>query len=63
MNTTWVRIRSWHAQVGYVAATREYLTRCGRYVAVPAELSETLSVLEKSCETCLRLVARDQDAG
>lgn len=50
----WVRIRSWHA---YVGGGR---TLCGRTIW-DGETSDTLPA-EKSCETCLRLVARRVDA-
>ena len=59
MNVTWVRIRSWHV----VRLTRSIAprTRCGRTASVDAETSDTLPA-EKSCETCLRIIARDVDA-
>ena len=59
MNVTWVRIRSWHA----VRLTRSIdpRTRCGRTAAGDAETSDELPA-GKSCETCLRIIARDADA-
>lgn len=53
MNVMWVRIRSWHALSG----TR---TVCGRQPALNAEVSDALPGA-KSCETCLRLLARRVD--
>jgi hypothetical protein len=53
----WVKIKSWHAvkdEVGIFGAH----TFCGRYADGPQ--AEDLPS-EKSCETCLRLVARQQD--
>lgn len=58
MNTTWVRIRSWHALVQTPGGVR--WTRCGRSPSPVDELSDELPA-GKSCETCLRLVARDND--
>lgn len=50
---TWVQIRSWHAYVGGGK------TLCGRTVtaAVPVDFLPA----GKSCETCLRSVARRVD--
>ncbi len=58
MNVSWVRIRSWHV----VRLTRsiEYRTECGRTAPRKAETSDTLPA-EKSCETCLRIIARRGD--
>lgn len=54
----WVRIRSWHA----IRLTRsiEPRTLCGRKATGDAPLSDTLPA-DKSCETCLRIVARQAD--
>ena len=59
MNVTWVRIVSWHA----VRLTRSIAprTRCGRTAAADAPIRTVLPA-EKSCETCLRIVAREADA-
>jgi hypothetical protein len=64
-DTLWVKIRdvlllSWHAVVAVNG------TRCGRKAEGSIEdvLSRTVTDLplgEKSCETCLRLVAHDQE--
>ena len=58
MNVTWVRIRSWHA-----LSKRQDIpwTRCGCRPAVDAEKSDELPA-GKSCERCLRIIARDADA-
>lgn len=56
---TWVRIRSWHAVRTPTRAVDTYITRCGRTVQTQ-ETSDTLPE-GKSCETCLRIVAREND--
>jgi len=52
----WVKIRSWHA----IRQTRDLRTHtlCGRISA--GEIRDELPA-EKSCETCLRIVARRAD--
>jgi len=52
----WGRIRSWHA----LDASYTGRTLCGR-VVTNAGVVDTLPA-EKSCETCLRIVARKADA-
>ncbi len=59
-DVTWVRIRSWHAASGLVSRAGGIKARCGRWVDPGNETSDTLPA-GKSCETCLRLVARDND--
>jgi hypothetical protein len=54
VTTLWVRIKSWHL----VASGR---TRCGRLYAIPSPTVDDLPLGAKSCETCLRLVARDAE--
>jgi hypothetical protein len=56
----WFKIRSWHA----LRLTRSIEPRslCGRIGTRDAEWSNTLPS-EKSCETCLRIVARKADGG
>lgn len=54
MNVIWVLIRSWHA------IRLDGKTRCGRTVADDAQQVDTLPD-GKSCETCLRWVARQRD--
>ena len=57
MTIVWVRIISWHAlRLDDLAG----LTFCGRQPAAQAEVSNELPA-GKSCETCLRLVARKAD--
>lgn len=60
MNIEWVRIRSWHA----IRPTRsiEPRTLCGRRAEANAETRSELSS-ERSCESCLRIVARQVDGG
>ena len=59
MDHTWVRIRSWHVG-NQTTDSGTITTRCGRSDSNEAEKRETLPV-DGSCETCLRLVARDGD--
>lgn len=54
MDIVWVRIRSWHA---IRAGMR---TQCGRD-ATGHPVSPTMPT-GKSCETCLRVIARSVDA-
>lgn len=55
MDPTYVRIRSWHV----IRVTRSIAPRtlCGRVAPGGAETSGTLPA-EKSCESCLRILAR-----
>jgi len=57
MDVTWGRIRSWHA----VQPSRAIEPRslCGRVIHSPADWSEALPP-GKSCETCLRILAKRQ---
>jgi len=59
MNIEWVLIKSWHA----IRLTRsiEPRTLCGRIAAGSAEVRTDLPA-GKSCESCLRIVARLGDA-
>jgi hypothetical protein len=59
VNPEWVRIRSWHVLVPTRALPFTAFTRCGRKVPAP-EIRADLPT-GKSCETCLRLVARDAE--
>ena len=58
MGIVWVKIVSWHA----IRLTRSIAPRtlCGRQAAGDAETSDALPGA-KSCETCLRIVARKAD--
>jgi hypothetical protein len=53
--TLWVKIRSWHA-VGKGGDTR-----CGRQFWADAPSAFDLPMGEKSCETCLRWLKRDEE--
>jgi len=53
MNRGWVKIRSWH-----VLRDDGLATLCGRQAN--GDIVDTLPA-EKSCETCLRIVARQDD--
>ena len=59
MNVRWAKIRAWHAVKGERILSL-YKTYCGRYTL--AEAVDDLPA-ERSCESCLRLVARLADAG
>ena len=56
---TWVLIRSWHAVKTATRVPGRYLTVCGR-----TAFSDPVDELPagKSCESCLRIVARQADA-
>lgn len=58
MSIEWVKFNSWHA----VRLTRSLRARtmCGRVAKIGAETSSTLPA-DKSCESCLRIVARRAD--
>lgn len=55
---TWVLIRSWHAVLTPTRVSGRYRTMCGRTAF--AEPVDDLPA-GKSCETCLRIVARKAD--
>ena len=61
MDRQWVKIRSFHA-IRLVHPTRSnaYGTLCGRTVPADADVVDTLPA-GKSCETCLRIHARQTD--
>ena len=59
MNPEWVRIVSWHVLVPTRALPYVAFTRCGRKVS-EAEIKADMPQ-GKSCETCLRLIARDAE--
>ena len=56
MNIVWFKLKSWHAFRGPTSA----VSYCGRVSSPYNETSNTLPA-GKSCETCLRLVARFAD--
>lgn len=58
MNVVWVQIRSWHALRAFELSSP---TLCGRRAGPQAEISTELPA-GKSCETCLRIIARKVDA-
>lgn len=60
MSRLWVQIVSWHALV--VDGYRAGKTLCGRRPASDAEVVDTLPA-GKSCESCLRAIAREADTG
>lgn len=58
MNGDWVRIRSWHIVRTPTRMFDTYRTRCGRTV-VTKDVRSEFPQDEKSCESCLRIQARD----
>jgi len=58
MDTQWVKLRAWHALLPY--DHHGPATFCGRD-AEGREVRDELPA-EKSCESCLRILARRQDA-
>ena len=65
MDIRWVKIRAWHA-VKWHGELYGIETYCGigeQLMGIPvAELLVSDLPAEKSCESCLRIVARLQDA-
>ena len=59
MTRTYVRIRSWHLLAEGVED--DALTRCGRKASALAPVADELPLDERSCETCLRLAAHDEE--
>lgn len=55
----WVRIQSWHA-IKVTSRGGMIQTACGRWMHPDADVADDLPT-EKSCETCLRIVARQAD--
>lgn len=58
--TTWAKLHggkrlSWHVE------TDPGATRCGRWLLADAPRANDLPLGDRSCESCLRLVARDQE--
>jgi hypothetical protein len=65
IDVTWVKIKSWHAVRLMSDRDGRTSTLCGRLLGDPTEqdvveYSMTLPA-EKSCEVCLRIVARRVD--
>lgn len=59
------RVRSWHIVGTHTRAIGGEKALCGLYriVTDPANLADDLPWGAKSCETCLRINRRHQDAG
>jgi hypothetical protein len=57
MSVRWFQIRSWHA-VKFESRAGVPAAYCGRWGTFTTKVVEDLPGTEKSCETCLRLVAR-----
>jgi hypothetical protein len=57
MKVAWVRIISWHALRVEALGGR---TLCGRAAAYNADISDEMPA-GKSCESCLRIIARKVD--
>ena len=59
MDVKWVKIRSWHAVESVYPGTAMVTTRCGRRtIATPVDDLPG----GRSCESCLRILARKADA-
>ncbi len=58
---TYAKLISWHRVSGVSRANRPLTARCGKPFPVDAPTSETLPLDERSCESCLRLVAHDAE--
>lgn len=54
----WALLESWHPIRDWDAD--DLVTFCGRHIPPNAEIRDTLGA-EKSCEPCLRIVARESD--
>jgi hypothetical protein len=54
-----LRPTSWHVVLTHTRAINGWKTLCGRYL----ETTDTMSVLPsaRSCESCLRIAARNED--
>ena len=62
MDVKWVRIRSWHAVKEQYEGEPAFVdTVCGRVVLRTTALLDDLPA-GRSCESCLRIVARKADA-
>jgi hypothetical protein len=63
MDVRWVKIRSWHAVLGVADGGGDfpgvYQTRCG---LLTMNLPVDDLPAERSCESCLRIIARKGDA-
>lgn len=59
VDVKWVKIRSYHAIRTWTRVPQHYITFCGRSASGP-ELDDLPA--GKSCELCLRAVARKVDA-
>jgi hypothetical protein len=62
MDATWVRLVAWHALRPTRSLTVGH-TRCGRAFVIPSPTAPELPLGERSCESCLRLLAWDEEQG
>ena len=60
MDIVWVHIKSWHAVRNMTRVPGRVVTVCGR--SVTGDLIDALPA-GKSCESCLRILARSADGG
>jgi hypothetical protein len=58
-DTQWFQIRSWHAVLTPTRVPNTYLAVCGKRGKGP--IVDALPLEDKSCENCLRLIARKTD--
>lgn len=56
---TYIKVRSWHVLA--IVTDTGWETRCGRAIAEAAQISDTLPGDEKSCESCWRGHAKDEE--
>lgn len=55
METTWVKITSWHIIFDDVT------TYCGRVWTASDPIADMFDPNDKTCEACLRALAKDED--
>lgn len=56
---TYIRSRSWHVLARVTAGG--WQTRCGRHINEEADVSDKLPLNDRTCESCLRYAASDED--
>ncbi len=60
MDPSYVKIRSWHVFVTWTRVPGQARTLCTRNASGPT--ADVIPANEKSCETCLRKLARSLEA-
>jgi len=59
--TLWVRARSWHVFRTWTRTPGRLLTLCGRTINGAPDLVGTFPGGERTCESCLRISAKETD--